>query len=219
MAEINLLDRYPKSKRPIDERGELIKEEHRAIARKFDVEYYDGDRLTGYGGYNYHPRFWQETVKRFKEHFNLSETASILDVGCAKGFMLHDFKELMPEASIAGLDISQYAMDHALPSVRQYLQVGNAKKLPFPDKSFDVVICINTVHNLPLEECKQALREIERVSRGNSFVTMDAWRNDAERERLLKWNLTALTYMHVDEWKKLFNEIGYTGDYYWFIAE
>lgn len=219
MGEINLLDRYPKSKRPIDERGELIREEHRAVARKFGVEYYDGDRLTGYGGYNYHPRFWQETVRRFKEHYNLSETASILDVGCAKGFMLHDFKELMPEANIAGVDVSQYAMDHALPSVRQYLQVGDAKKLPFPDKSFDLVICINTVHNLPLEECKEALREIERVSRGNSFVTMDAWRNDAERERLLKWNLTALTYMHVDEWKKLFNEVGYTGDYYWFIAE
>ena len=219
MAEINLLDRYPKSKRPIDERGELIKEEYREIARKFGVEYYDGERLTGYGGYNYHPRFWQETVKRFKEHYNLPETASILDVGCAKGFMLHDFKELMPEASITGLDISQYAMDHAMPSVRQYLQVGNAKKLPYPDKSFDLVICINTVHNLPLEECKEALREIERVSRGNSFVTMDAWRNDAERASLLKWNLTALTYMHVDEWKKLFNEIGYTGDYYWFIAE
>lgn len=219
MAEINLLDRYPKSKRPIDERGELIKEEHRAVARKFGVEYYDGDRLTGYGGYNYHPRFWQETVRRFKEHYNLPETASILDVGCAKGFMLHDFKELMPEASVTGIDISQYAMDNALPSVRQYLRVGNAKKLPFPDKSFDLVICINTVHNLPLEECKEALREIERVSRGNSFVTMDAWRNDAERERLLKWNLTALTYMHVDEWKQLFQEIGYTGDYYWFIAE
>jgi SAM-dependent methyltransferase len=219
MAEINLLDRYPKSKRPIDERGELIKEEHRAVARKFGVEYYDGDRLTGYGGYNYHPRFWQETVKRFKEHYNLSNTASILDVGCAKGFMLHDFKELLPEANISGLDISQYAMDHALPSVRECLQIGNATKLPYPDKSFDLVICINTVHNLPLDQCKEALKEIERVSRGYSFVTMDAWRNEAERERLLKWNLTALTYMHVDEWKTLFNEIGYTGDYYWFIAE
>jgi SAM-dependent methyltransferase len=219
MAEINLLDRYPKSKRPIDERGELIKEEHRAIARKFGVEYYDGDRLTGYGGYNYHPRFWQETVKRFREHYDLPETASILDVGCAKGFMLNDFKELMPEVTIAGIDISEYAMTHAMPSVKQYLQVGDAKNLPFADKSFDLVICINTVHNLPLEQCKQALREIERVARGRSFVTMDAWRNEAERQRLLKWNLTALTYMHVDEWKQLFQEIGYTGDYYWFIAE
>ena len=219
MAEINLLDRYPKSKRPIDERGALITEEHRAIARKFGVEYFDGDRLTGYGGYNYHPRFWRDTVARFKEHYGLSETASILDVGCAKGYMLHDFKELMPQATLAGLDVSSYALTHAIESVSPVLTLGNAKSLPYPDKSFDLVICINTVHNLPLHECVQALQEIERVSRGSSFVTMDAWRSDEEKRRLLQWNLTALTYMHVDEWKKLFSEIGYTGDYYWFIAE
>jgi SAM-dependent methyltransferase len=219
MAEINLLDRYPKSERPIDERGALITEDHRAVARKFGVEYFDGDRLTGYGGYRYNPRFWRDTVRRFKEHYNLAEDATILDVGCAKGYMLHDFQELMPHATFAGLDVSPYALEHALESARPVLTLGSAKSLPYPDKSFDLVICINTVHNLPLAECIQALQEIERVSRGNSFVTMDAWRNDEEKRRLLKWNLTALTYMHVDEWKKLFSEIGYTGDYYWFIAE
>jgi ubiquinone/menaquinone biosynthesis C-methylase UbiE len=219
MAEINLLDKYPKSKRPIDERGALITEEHRAVARKFGVEYYDGERLTGYGGYRYHPRFWQETVKRFRDYYNLAPKSSLLDVGCAKGFMLHDFKELMPELQIAGLDISEYGIANALEDVKPYLQVGSAIKLPYPDKSFDLVICINTVHNLPLEECKQALREIQRVTRKHAFVTMDAWRNDAERASLMKWNLTALTYMHVEEWQKLFKEVGYEGDYYWFIAE
>ena len=38
-----------------------------------------------------------------------------------------------------------------------------------------------------------------------------------EKERMEAWNLTALTYLHVDEWINLFNEVGYTGDYYWFI--
>ncbi len=219
MAEINLLDKYPKSKRPIEERGALITEEHRSIARRFGVEYYDGNRLTGYGGYNYHPRFWQETVTRFRDHYRLSPTASLLDVGCAKGFMLYDFKQAMPRMTIAGLDISEYGISHALDEVKPYLQIGNATQLPYPDKSFDLVICINTVHNLPLAECKQALREIQRVTRGHAFVTMDAWRTNDEKERLLKWNLTALTYMHVEEWKELFEEVGYTGDYYWFIAE
>jgi ubiquinone/menaquinone biosynthesis C-methylase UbiE len=121
--------------------------------------------------------------------------------------------------TIVGIDVSRYALDHAIEDMKPYIRVCNAKELPFADNSFDLVISINTVHNLPLEECRQALHEIERVSRKNAFVTMDAWRNDYERERLLKWNLTALTYMHVDEWKKLFSEIGYTGDYYWFIAE
>ncbi|MEM2991579.1 MAG: class I SAM-dependent methyltransferase [Halobacteria archaeon] len=217
--EINLLELYPRSKRPIEERGRLVTEEHRKIARQFGKEYFDGDRLYGYGGYYYHPRFWQATVRRFKDYYHLAENAMVLDVGCAKGYMLHDFKELMPNLIIAGIDISGYAIEHAIETVKPFLRVGNAKELPYENKSFDLVISINTIHNLPLEDCKQALREIERVSRKYAFITVDAWRTEEERKRLLQWNLTALTFMHVDDWKKLFAEVGYTGDYYWFIAE
>lgn len=217
--EINLLDRYPRSKRPIDERGAAIKPEHRAVARQFDRDYFDGERLHGYGGYHYHPRFWQETVKRLRDHFALPENASLLDVGCGKGFMMHDFKALMPGLTVQGLDISRYALDNAMEDMKPFIKLGDAKSLPFKDASFDLVISINTVHNLGLEDCKTALREIQRVGRGKSFVTMDAWRNEAERESLMKWNLTALTYMSTDDWKTLFQDIGYTGDYYWFIAE
>ncbi|MFQ5760571.1 MAG: class I SAM-dependent methyltransferase [Acidiferrobacterales bacterium] len=217
--EINLLDRYPKSKRPIDERGRQVTDEHRAVARKFDKDYFDGERLYGYGGYHYHPRFWTDTVRRFRDHYGLAEDAWVLDIGCAKGFMMHDFKLLMPKLNTRGVDISQYAYDHTIDTVKPFIQVGDAKELPFPDNSLDLVISINTVHNLPLEECKQALREIQRVSRTHAYVVVDAWRNEKERETLLKWNLTALTYLHVNDWKKLFDEVGYTGDYWWFIVE
>ena len=219
MAEIDLMDRYPTSKRPIDERAALITEEHRAVARQFGEEFFDGDRLYGYGGYGYHPRFWTDTVQRFKEHYNLADDASVLDVGCAKGFMLKDFKRIYPEINVAGVDVSEYAIANAIDDMVPYVQVGNAKELPYEDNSFDLVICINTVHNLPLEECKTAIGEIERVSRGNSFLTVDAWRNEKQHEGMLAWNLTALTYMSVEDWESLFAEVGYTGDYNWFIAE
>ncbi len=219
MAEIDLMDKYPKSKRAIDERAKLITEEHRRIARRFGKEFFDGDRLNGYGGYHYHPRFWQETVKRFRDHYRLADDAGVLDVGCGKGFMLHDFKELMPELTIAGIDISEYTIENAIEPVAEYLRAGNARELPYEDDSFDLVISINTIHNLPREECRQALREIERVSRAHSFIVNDAWRNEDEHQRMLAWNLTALTYMHVDDWVEFFEEAGYTGDYYWFIAE
>jgi ubiquinone/menaquinone biosynthesis C-methylase UbiE len=219
MPEVNLLDLYPRSKRPIDDRGKLISEEHRRIARQFGREFFDGDRLYGYGGYNYHPRFWQDTVKRFRDYYNLPEDASVLDVGCGKGFMLYDFQQLMPQMTVAGLDISEYAIANAKEEVKPFLKVGDAKALPYPDNTFDLVISINTVHNLPLEECKQALQEIQRVTRRSAFITVDAWRNEAEEANMLKWNLTALTYMHVNDWVKLFDEVGYQGDYYWFIAE
>ena len=217
--EINLLDQYPKSKRPIQERGQLITEEHRAIARKFDKEYFDGNRLTGYGGYQYNPRFWTDTVRRFRDHFSLPPNARILDLGCAKGFMMYDFSLLMPEANIYGIDISQYAFDNAKVEMKPFIKIANANNIPFSDGYFDLVICINTIHNLPLIDCKQAFREIERVGRGKSFVMNDAWRTESEHESMLKWNLTALTYMSVADWKNLFSSVGYKGDYYWFIAE
>ena len=219
MAEINLLEFYPKSNRPIDERGSLIKESDRAIARKFDVEYFDGDRLTGYGGYNYNPRFWTETVKYFVDYYNLDNSSKILDIGCAKGFMMHDLSLILPEAEIVGIDISSYAKENSIESMRSKINVGSANNLPFEDDYFDLVIAINTLHNLPLIDCKQAFKEINRASKKDSFVMNDAWRDQKGKDAMLKWNLTALTYMSCDDWLELFEEVGYKGDYYWFFAE
>lgn len=217
MPEIDLMDRYPRSQRSVEERSLAVTEEHRLIARQFGQEFFDGDRLYEYGGYSYHPRFWQGTVKRFRDYYHLAEDARILDVGCAKGYMLHDFKVLMPNLTVAGIDVSQYAIEQAIESVRPYLRIGNARELPFKDNSFDLVISINTIHNLPLEDCKQALREIQRVSRKHAFITVDAWRSEEEQERMKKWNITALTYMDVENWEKLLAEVGYQDEYYWFI--
>ena len=97
------------------------------------------------------------------------------------------------------------------------MQVAGATKLPFEDKSFDVTVSINTVHNLEREECAKALQEIERVSRKGSFITVDAFRTAIEKERMYAWNLTAKTIMSVDEWVQFFEDVGYTGDYFWFI--
>ncbi len=217
MAEIDLLVNYPKTKRNVHERGQEKTEEDRRIGRQFGQEYFDGDRRFGYGGYNYNARFWQPVMPTFIEHFGLTKNSSVLDVGSGKGFMLYDLMLAVPGIKVAGIDISQYAIDHTLEQVKPFVRQGDAKKLPFPDKSFDVVISINTVHNLPLEECKQSLREIQRIARKGSFITMDAYRTPEEKERMDAWNLTALTYMHVDAWKRLFQEVGYTGDFYWFI--
>jgi len=219
MAEINLLDLYPKSKRPIDERAALVTAADRQLSKQFGRDYFDGDRRHGYGGYAYYPRFWQPTVRRFRDHYQLAEDARILDVGCAKGFMLRDFQELLPKATIAGIDCSDYAIQHADEVVKPFVRIGNATALPYPDRAFDLVVSINTIHNLPLDACKQSLREIQRVTRAHAFVTVDAWRTEHERELQRQWILTAETYMHVDDWKRLFAEVGFTGDYYWFIPE
>lgn len=216
-SEIDLLFNYPKAKRNLEERLASKTEADRAIARQFGRDFFDGDRNHGYGGFSYASRFWQPVVPTFQEHWSLTSNSSLLDVGCAKGFMLHDLAELIPDITVKGVDISQYAIDNVIADMKPHVQVANATHLPFPDKSFDAVISINTVHNLERNECGKALQEIERVSRGNSFITVDAYRNDEEKERMYAWNLTAKTIMSVDEWIVFFKDVGYTGDYFWFI--
>lgn len=215
--EIDLLADYPKAKRNLDERAASKTEEDRAVARQFGKDFFDGDRRHGYGGFNYHPRFWQPVIPTFQSHFGLDADSSLLDVGCAKGFMLHDLAEQIPGIRLAGIDVSAYAIENTIEDMKPFVQVADARELPFPDKSFDVVISINTIHNLERAELAKALREIERVARRGAFVTVDAYRDEAERQRMMAWNLTAKTIMSVDEWVAFFDECGYTGDYYWFI--
>jgi len=215
--EIDLLVNYPRAKRNVEDRGQNKTEEDRRIAREFGREFFDGDRRHGYGGFNYLPRFWQPVIPTLQQHFGITSGSSLLDVGCAKGFMLHDLAQLIPGITVKGVDVSAYAVEHVIEDMKPHVQVADARRLPFADKSFDVVIAVNTVHNLERADCAQALHEIERVNRKGAFVTVDAYRTEEEKTRMFAWNLTAKTIMSVDEWVAFFEEVGYTGDYYWFI--
>ena len=131
--------------------------------------------------------------------------------------MLYDFYKLNPKLDLHGIDISKYAIDNSVPEIKNKLQVANATKLPYEDNFFDLVIAINTIHNLDKHECEIALKEISRVSKKNSFITVDAFNNDDEKKRMYAWNLTAKTIMSVKDWRKFFSDSKYNGDFFWFI--
>lgn len=214
--EINLLDRLPQTKRDPKARAAAKTAADRALAKQFGRDFFDGERRHGYGGYLYDGR-WLPVAQRLVEHYQLPPDARILDVGAGKGFLLHDLLQALPGATVRGLDVSTYAKQHAHGETGRLIDIGSAEQLPYDDASFDLVISINSIHNLKYSLCKQALTEIERVSRAHKFITVDAWRTEEERQRLLDWILTAETYMSVDDWVRLFAEVGYTGDYWWFI--
>jgi SAM-dependent methyltransferase len=217
MREVNLLDHYPRVKRNIAER-EAAKPGQRAIARQFGREYFDGDRTQGYGGYRYDGR-WIPIAERMRDFYGLKPGDAVLDVGCAKGFLLHDFRKVIDGIRVVGLDISRYAIGQAMADVKPFLVVGTADALPYPDRSFDLVVSINTVHNLERDRCTRAIREIERVSRRSAYLQVDSYRNDEEREKFERWQLTAVTHFDPDGWQKVFREAGYTGEYAWTITE
>lgn len=208
---------YPYTSRDISGRLVGKTEQDKIIAQKFGKDFFDGSRSHGYGGFSYDPRFWEPVIPSFQKHWNINNTDSVLDVGCAKGFMIYDLQRLIPGLSVYGIDISEYAIENAKKEVKNFCKVANATQLPFEDKSIDIVISITTLHNLEEKDLIKALLEIQRVSKRGSFITLDAYRNIEEKDRMEAWNLTAKTVKHVDSWKEFFSDVGYTGDYYWFI--
>ena len=217
VGEINLLDRYPRTCRDIASRAAAAPDQ-RAVAKRFGREYFDGDRGQGYGGYRYDGR-WVPIAERLRDHYGLAAGQRVLDVGCAKGFLLHDLRQVVPGLRVTGLDVSAYALGQAMDDVRARLVRGSAERLPFRSAAFDLVIAINTIHNLGRAACIEALREIERVSRRHRYVQVDSWLNDEQREKFERWQLTAATYSDPDGWRRLFREAGYDGDYYWTVTE
>ncbi len=216
--EINLFDMYPQIKRNVDERWKSVKVADRLAARRFERDFFDGGRNQGYGGYTYQSKYTEPVVKRMKKFYSLNSKSRVLDVGSGKGFLLHEFKKQIPGITVAGIEISEYGVQNTIEDIKPFVSVGNAKKLPYADKTFDLVLAINTIHNLPLEECFTSLKEIERVSRKDKYIIVDAWRSEEERQRMAKWVLTGLTYFSTKGWKELFKLAGYSGDFYWFIV-
>jgi len=182
------------------------------VALRFDKDYWDGERQFGYGGMRYDGR-WRPVAEAIAKHYAIKPGMRILDVGCGKGFLLYEFTQALPGVEVAGLDISSYAIEHAKEEVLPHLTVGSATKLPYPDESFDLVLSLNTHHNLPNYDLFAALRDIERVSRGGKYIVIESFRNEREKVNLLYWQLTCRSFYSPREWEWMFNQAGYTGDY------
>ena len=216
MAEINLLKSLPKGKRNITARESEKSEKNVEIAREYGRLYFDGPRAYGYGGYHYDGR-WQPVAKDIAEHFKLATGDKVLDIGCAKGFLVKDLVSIGIDAY--GVDISQYAIECCESEISDRVKVGSADNLAYPDNYFDAVICINTIHNLKRDSCLNALREIERLAPGKGFVQVDSFKTLEQKKIFESWVLTAQFYDYPEGWLKLFKEAGYSGDYYWTIIE
>lgn len=192
--------------------NEYPKAEAAAIAKRFDKDYWDGDRRIGYGGFRYDGR-WRVVAEQMATHYGLKAGDRILDVGCGKAFLLYDFTQVVPGVEVRGLDISAYAIENAKEEVKGFLDVGHARKLPYEDQSFDLVISINTLHNLHCYDLDSALREIERVGRRHKFICVESYRNEVEKANLLYWQLTCEAFCTPEEWDWWFRQTGYTGDH------
>jgi protein-L-isoaspartate(D-aspartate) O-methyltransferase len=208
-----ITNHHKKTKRNYLERVNKINKAEAAIkAKQWDFDYWDGSRDVNYGGYHYDGR-WEPIAKKMIDHYQLNNNSKILDVGCGKGFLLYEFKKLLPKSEVKGLDISSYAIENAKPEIKNFIVEGHANSLPFEDNYFDFVFSLNTLHNLYCYDLDKSLKEIERVGKSKKYICVESYRNEYERVNLLYWQVTCECFFTPDEWKWWFNNSNYTGDY------
>lgn len=182
------------------------------MAKLWGVDYWDGDRRTGYGGMKYDGR-WRKVADALVKHYGIQAGDRILDIGCGKGFLLYDLTQACAGIEVVGLDISTYALENAKEEVKPHLIAGHAATLPFPDDHFDLVISINTLHNLQCFDLHNALKEMERVGRKHKYLCVESWRNEEEKANLLYWQFTCESFYTPAGWEWWFKQTGYTGDH------
>ena len=183
------------------------------LAKKYDFDYWDGDRRINYGGYKYIEGRWEKVAKEMINYYSLPSKPKILDIGCGKGYLLYDFLKVIPEADVFGIDISKYAIENSKEEIQKKLSLGNANQLPWPDNYFDLVISINTFHNLHTYDLERSLIEMQRVGKNHKYICVESYRNEIEKANLLYWQVTCESFNTPYEWLWWFKKTGYTGDY------
>ena len=182
-------------------------------AKEYELDYWDGSRRYGYGGYKYIPGRWKPVAELLIRNYNLTNDSSVLDVGCGKAFLLYEMKLLLPNLKISGFDVSKHGIAQAKEKINEGLFVHQAQKLyPFKDKQFDLVISIGCLHNLRIFELETALKEIERVGK-QGYIMLESYRNEKELFNLQCWALTCESFFDQKEWIWIYTHFGYTGDY------
>ncbi len=189
------------------------------LAKKWDFDYWDGDRRINYGGYRYLEGRWEKVAKAMADYYAIKPGDRILDVGCGKGFLLYDFIKVVPGIDIYGIDVSEYAIRNAKEEIRDRLRVANATSLPYPDKHFDFVYSLNTLHNLHNYDLDKALREIERVGKRHKYICVESYRNEVEKANLLYWQVTCEAFCTPEEWEWWFGQTHYSGDHSFIFFE
>jgi SAM-dependent methyltransferase len=211
--EINFLEKYQKAttRNYVERVVSHSKAECAEKAKHWGYDYWDGARQFGYGGYHYDGR-WRSIAEDIVKHYGLKAGDRVLDIGCGKAFLLYEISQVVPGIEVAGIDISQYAIDNAKPEIKDKLLVGNCTDLPYEDNSFDFVYSINTFHNLSVEQLESAVKEMERVGKKDKWCCIESYRDENEKANLLYWQLTCESFFRPDGWKWLFQKWGYQGD-------
>lgn len=214
MAELNLITKlHNLTKRNYLQRMQNEKVKCMKVSKKYEFDYWDGDRKYGYGGYKYIKGRWSKVAKKLIQIYKLKNNSKILDIGCGKGYLLYEIKKILPKIRIHGLDISNHALKNSPEEIRKYLNKHDLKKgLNFKKNSFDLVFSLATLHNLEINFLFKIIKQIDNIGK-KKYIMVESYKNNQELFNLQCWALTCESFFSKNEWKWIFKNLNYTGDF------
>ncbi len=176
----------------------------------YGFDYFDNPECVGYGGYHYDGRY-KPAAARMCDAFGLSSGSKVLEIGCAKGFILYEFHLLGLE--VAGLDASAYAISQAKDEIRDNLRLNTTADIPFADQSFDFVLAKEVIPHLAEADALKMIQEIMRVGK-DSFLQIQCADTPESADLMKRWDVTHQTIRPETWWVAQLEALGYRGAYH-----
>lgn len=106
----------------------------------------------------------EDELRRFVACTDLlpKDVKSILDAGAGNGAFMYFLEEESVPVNLVGLERSRIAIESSLSS--STIHQGSIDNMPFLNRSFDLVSCLEVIEHLPYKVYENSLRELERVA-------------------------------------------------------
>jgi len=164
--------------------------------KKYGFDYFDNENIkSGYNKYINDGRY-ADPAKKIIKNFNLKKNEIICEYGCAKGFLLEEFKKL--GFRILGFEISKYAKNKS--NINKSIKI--IKKInDIKNYKFDFLISKNVLPHMNLKNVKRLIEISIGKSIHKPYFIIHTFKSDKDKKLFLKWDKTHKTLFNISKWK------------------
>ena len=176
----------------------------------FGYDYFDNPKSgRGYGGYVYDGRYY-ETAKKIIDHYKLNPNSKILEIGCAKGYLLYEFFRL--KMDVIGYDISRYAVDNCKEELKEMIFLGGVCDINESDRIYDLAIAKEVLSHMAIDDILFTINKLQNISK-NIYLLLQTVSEKKKASDMQSWDSTYKTMMTKKNWEKVLSSCSFHGDY------
>lgn len=181
--------------------------------KSFGYDYFDNPNIgVGYGGYRYDGRY-EKSISNMIQYYNLNSNSKVLEIGCAKGFILYEF--FKKNIDVYGIDVSNYAKENSILEISEKIIIQNIENgIPFENNYFDLVISKEVFPHINEKKIDFVIEETKRVSKNNIFLEIQCCSSKEDFKDFKKWDNTHQIIKTEKQWLELFSKNTLVCDYH-----